>query len=336
MLRIVTIICFSVNSCWAEIAKKEAILQFTSELLIDSMNISGIALYDKFLVLGSDEGAGIQVLQNSAPNVYVSQAKQLLVLGSDDEELDIEGLAKAEQYIYVVGSHSRIRQKVKQKKYSKTNHKRLATTRREASREQLFRLKLDAEGRLVKDSIKILSLRDIFANHPVLALFKAIPSKENGIDIEGLAVNEKNHELFIGFRGPVLRENFTPVMVMKFADGNFTQSKLKHEIRYLDMGGLGIRGMSRIKDGFLVLGGPVGDKSTPYYLFFWDGKDMVPGKDNPKVSEHIKRVCEIPLPSNTAKAEGVEFLQLKNGRVHVLIVYDGVQNGGGVIFSCLL
>jgi uncharacterized protein DUF3616 len=87
-------------------------------------------------------------------------------LDGSKKEVGIEGIAAGKKYIYVIGSQSR---------------KRLAKIKIEPNREQLFRLELNAEGRLVKDSIKSISLRDIIANHPVLSLFQSIPSKENGM-----------------------------------------------------------------------------------------------------------------------------------------------------------
>jgi len=333
---ITAILLFLANTAWGETAKREASLEISPDTTVDPVNISGVAVRGDFLILGSDEGAAIQVLKRNGLKAYLSDATQVIVLDNSGDEVDIEGIAAGEKYVYVVGSHSRKRKKVKKSKSSKKNHERLATTKSEPSREQLFQLQLDADGKLVKDSIKKLTLRDIFADHPVLALFQPIPSKENGIDIEGIAVNEKNNEIYIGFRGPVLRGNFTPVMVLTLDDGQFEQTTLKHELRYVNLGGRGIRGMTRIEDSFLILGGPVGDEPTPYHLFSWDGKDMVPGKDRPKASEHIKLLCEIPLPNSTAKAEGVEFLEQKESKVYFLVVYDGEKNGGGTAFSCPL
>jgi Protein of unknown function (DUF3616) len=335
-LTLIIVIFFSTTAAWGEIANKIATLEISPATFIDSKNISGIALHDDFLILGSDEEAALQVLNKSGQNTFLSDKAQRIVLDNSEKEVDIEGIAAGKKYIYVIGSHSRKRLQVLEEKSSKKNHKRLAKIKIEPNREQLFRLELDVEGQLVTGSFKSLSLRDIIANHPVLSLFQSIPSKENGIDIEGIAVNEKTNEIYLGFRGPVLRGNFTPVLVLTLDDGKFKQKKLKRELRYVNIGGRGIRGLTRTGDQFLILGGPVGDEPTPYYLYSWDGKDMVPGKDRPKTSTHIKQLCEIPLPNSSAKAEGIEFLQQKEGKVHVLIVYDGVQNGGGTVFSCPL
>lgn len=346
MLFVFLTFSFMLNTAWGKAttdkvnlktATEEATLEILSDIFIDPKNISGIGIKGGFLILGSDEGAAIQVLKKTNPNTYLSNKDQLIVLDESGEEIDIEGIAVGEEYVYVVGSHSRKRKKIKLDKSVKENLKRLSTIKIEPSREQLFRLKLDANGQLIKGSIKKISLRDIFANHPVFSLFQPIPSKENGIDIEGIAVNEKLGEIYIGFRGPVLRGNYTPIMVLTFKDGKFKQKKIKKpELRYINLNGRGVRGIAQYTDGFLILGGPVGDQPMSYQLYFWDGKGMVPGEDNPEVSHHIKQLCEIPLPNSKAKAEGIEFLKQEEGKVYFLVVYDGEKNGGGKIFSCTL
>ncbi len=345
MIVVFLLISFLMNEAWGEAtagkvniqtATEEAALEILPDTIIDSKNISGVSIIGDFLILGSDEGAAIQVLKKEVPYTYLSNNDQLIVLDESGDEVDIEGIAAGEEYVYIIGSHSRKRLKVKKNQSAKKNHRRLATTKIEPSREQLFRIKLDAKGRLKKGSLKQLTLRDIFGSHPVLSLFQPIPSKENGIDIEGIAVNEKQGEIYIGFRGPVLRGNFTPIMVLTLKDGKFEQKKVKHKLRYVNLDGRGVRGIAQFNEDFLVLGGPVGDEPLSYLLYVWDGKDMVPGEDKPEAATHIKQLCEIPLPNRKAKAEGIEFLKQENGKVYVLVVYDGEKNGGGKILSCSL
>ena len=321
------------NLALGEGVQKVKTLTFSGETEIDHNNISGVAIRGEFIVIGSDEGANIQVLKKTCANTYLAEQFRMISFDNDDVEIDIEGIAQSKEYVYVIGSHSRKRKKVKKGKTVLKNRKRLETIAIEPSREQLFRLCLDEDGQLVNGSIKKISLRNIFANHSVLALFQPLPSKENGIDIEGLAVNAKG-QIFIGFRGPILRGNFTPVMILTFDEDKFKAKKLKHEIKYVNLDGRGIRGLTEFRDGFLILGGPVGDGSTSFQLFFWDGEDTVPGKNNPNASEHVKPICEIPLPNTDAKAEGVEFIEESDGKLYILVVYDGEENGGPTVFSC--
>src|SRR5262245_60839271 len=75
-----------------------------------------------------------------------------------------------------------------------------------------------------------------------------------------------------GFRGPVLRENYTPVLRFTFA-----VPVIESDLLYVNLGGRGIRDLTRARGGLLVLAGPVGDGPGSYQLYFWDGKDCLPG-----------------------------------------------------------
>src|SRR4029077_21159696 len=113
----------------------------------------------------------------------------------------------------------------------------------------LFRFSLDAEGQASK--IEVTSLRSVIDESKVMKTFGAVPSKENGVDIEGIA--SADGHLFAGFRGPVLRENYTPILKFTFANPIVTT-----ELLFVNLGGRGVRDLTRAQSGFLVLAGPVG------------------------------------------------------------------------------
>jgi Protein of unknown function (DUF3616) len=94
-------------------------------------------------------------------------------------------------------------------------------------------------------------LQGILKGDKILGPFTKIPSKENGTDIEGIAV--KDETLFLGFRGPVRRENFVPVMVLQL------DRPEDYELRFVNLDGHGIRDITAVENGFLIIGGPVGD-----------------------------------------------------------------------------
>lgn len=316
-------------------------------------NISGIVFAEGYLLIGADEGVTVLVLKRNAPNndpntfSYTGELNGIIRLEKKADEVDIEGIAHGEKYFYVIGSHSRKRLKVKNDlKDDETvqdNVDRLSQTAIEPSRERLFRLKLKDDGTFDKNdkkSLKSMSLRDFILNHPVLGPFQVIASKENGIDIEGIAA-DGDAKLYIGFRGPRLRGNYVPVMVLQPKMGKeehfkkkFRENDVAPEVRYVNLDGLGIRGMAAVEKGVLILGGPVGDEPLPYHVFFWDGENTVPGKHKRDAKQsHIKTLCKIPVPEDT-KAEGITMLKEEPGTYLFMIVYDGAKNGGADIFSC--
>lgn len=337
-------------------AKKEAEITL-SGLKIDPLNISGIAAKGDLLVLGSDEKSSIQVFKKSGLNTYQATSSGPIELDTPSPEIDIEGIAWNDRYVYAVCSHSLARKEIKNDKTVAENHKRLQVISEESAaqkRSQIFRLKLDAEGALVPHSLERITLHQILATHPIFERFQRIPSKENGIDIEAIAVD--GNGLLIGFRGPSLRGPYIPVLALKFQEGLFQSDALRVEDRFLDLGGRGIRDMAAVPGGeFLVLGGPVGDEPIAYQLYYWDGQDALPGTDAPDAQSHVKPLCQIscprvladhtlPMPGESytacndsmAKPEGVEALEIKEGKIRFIIAYDGAPAGMPTLFSCAL
>jgi Protein of unknown function (DUF3616) len=154
--------------------------------------------------------------------------------------------------------------------------------------------------------------------HPVLNSFTAIASKENGIDIEGLAV--VGETLHFGFRGPVLRDEWVPVLSCTWNDQAHTTT------RYLRLGGRGIRDLAAVPGGFLVLAGPVGDGDLSYRIYSWDGKDQFPAGDGGPRPELLGELSNL----SAGKPEGIAVLKAEGKKYDVLMVCDGLQNGGPV------
>jgi hypothetical protein len=143
-----------------------------------------------------------------------------------DGEVDVEGLAYAAPYLWVVGSNSRKRSKAKEGEDDAECIARLARVETDASRYFLARIPLaqDPDG---GGLVPVRSCPD--AGNPEAELtaarlrgkgskggifrelhedahlrdFLRIPGKDNGFDVEGLAV--LGDRIFVGLRGPVLR-----------------------------------------------------------------------------------------------------------------------------------
>lgn len=292
-------------------------IELTGEV-VEGKQISAIGvLSPERWIIAADEGDKVQILRRVDDSHY--EVERTLDLVNGKNEADFEGLAINGAEIYVVGSHSRKRERVKAKKKQKKNLERLARSiEPEPSRDQLLRFTVDDDGKL---SSKIeLKLRGLLDGDTILSLFKTLPSKENGIDIEGLAV--RGQQLFIGFRGPVLRHNFVPILRFE------VDHPEKHELLFVSLNGAGLRGMSEVAGGLLLLSGAVGDGRESHVLYFWDGRTCVPGKD---VEEPciLKELGEVPLPEGQsgAKAEGLALLDENDVAYEIVVVYDSAQDG---------
>lgn len=276
-----------------------------------SDQLSGAAVHGKLLVLCPDEGARINVLKRLSDTRFAA-LESIALVDDDGAEIDMEGVASDGNAVYVVGSHSRARKQVEPDAPHARNQQRLREIKDEESRYHLFRMELDENGELVKlDSI---SLGKLLKQDDILGLFTQLPSKENGVDIEGLAVSAGR--LFVGFRGPVLRGNHVPVLVLRYA------AHQQYELLFLDLGGRGIRDLAAIDNGMLVLAGPVGDGDGSYELFHWNGKDCVAGEGSPG-----GKTIHLGTIGGTAhaKPEGIAVLEQTAADVKLLVIRDGAR-----------
>ena len=299
-------------------------------------DLSAIGQVGPYLVIGGDEAVGpdnnlniIQVLSEQEDGQYVVGDDILLPdVNNDGGELDIEGIAVDGNFIYVVGSHSYRRNKAHSKKSVKRNRKTFnqGKIKDEPSRDWLHRVEVNQKLQPV--AIMSISLRDVISDHEALEVFSEIPSKENGVDIEGIAVDDG--WVYVGFRGPVFLDNYVPVLKFKFKRHEKTAKLL-----FVQLEGGGIRDMTSVGDGFLIVSGPVGDAPGPYQVYHWNGLDMVPGKDRADTKGYIKKLGNIDV--SRGKAEGILALEPERGsdddcQYKFMIIFDGVINGNPEIY----
>ncbi len=272
-------------------------------------NISGIAVTPNgHLILVGDESNNVQILLKDGAGYTAQPAIAIGAAGAD--EMDFEGIASHGNTYFVVGSHAWRRRQI----YGSHTQRPEAERRerfekespdREPSREQVMRLELDPVTHQLANSPIRRDLNHALRTHEVTKPcygmpdrdILGIPSKENGVDIEGIAFD--GTDLYVGLRGPVLRWNFVPVLVVNFEQlDNAT-------MRYVQLDGRGIRDLARVPNGFLILAGPNGDEPLSYELYFWNGKDCFPGFEN-RPSDNI-----VLLPNFRTKFGG--FYSWKNG-----------------------
>jgi len=274
-----------------------------------SVDLSGAVVVGDFLVIGADEGHLLQVLRRDQGGERW-QIQQKLPLAKRNQETDIEAITYGNGYLYVIGSHSFRRRQMKPHLSRGRNLERLLETDGESPRNRLYRLAFDAESGRIGE-IRHMDLSKRLRKDPLLGLFWGIPGKENGIDIEGLAFRDGN--LHLGFRGPVLGENYVPVMSLEF-------TRAKHyELRFVRLDGQGIRDMCSLERGFMVLSGPVNDAPGPFCLWWWDGEDQIPDKGRQVVPAVL--LDEVSTRGG-AKAEGLALLEQTARQAKVLVVYE--------------
>ena len=151
---------------------------------------------------------------------------------------------------------------------------------------------------------------------PHLATFVPVPGKDNGFDIEGLAVN--GDRVFIGLRGPVLRGwacvlEVHPVDAGDHLELEGVDGRVPYRKHFLNLGGLGIRDLLVLGDDLLILAGPTMALDGACAIWRWK-KGAVGGPES-----EVTPLRLLPTRETADRAEG--FTDLPDGR-SVMVVYD--------------
>lgn len=263
------------------------------------------------------------------------------------KEADIEGLDYKDGYLWLVGSHS-ARRKKSEKGDPETNEERLiklSDVKSDGNRFILARIPLEKQGEtfVLKDSVeqngkirKAAQLKDgIVANEIIklrndkhLEMFFDVPSKDNGFDIEGLAV--AGDKIFIGLRGPVLR-GWAVILELALDEKVDHSSSVLivkgYKKHVLPLGGLGIRDLCVQDSDLLILAGPTMDLDGPVTIYRWIG-GVNAGNESVVFNENtLKKVMDIPFGKDEDHAEGITLFS-SNGGVKpdsILVVYDSAS-----------
>lgn len=280
-------------------------VEFRGTILGD-MELSGAAVVGDYLVIVSNDQVQPQVLKKDGDGYVVH--KSVPVPHANTHNLDLEATAAEGSIVYLTGSHGRVRNIG-----VKGNVVGVGGVEARRHRDCVFRFTLGADG--TPGPVERTSLWSVLDAHPVLGPFRALASKENGVDIEGLAV--KDGRLYFGFRGPVLRDRWVPVLSCTFDDPSGTARTL-----YVQLGGRGVRDMVAVDDGFLILAGPTGDGDWSFRIYHWDGKDGLNDADPGKT----RRLADLPRAA-AGKPEGLTVLGRSGDRYDLLLLYDGAKGG---------
>ena len=246
--------------------------------------------------------------------------------GDPIEEADIEGLDQHDGYLWLVGSHSVKRAAPKAENSIEKNAKRLAKLSRDGNRFLLARIPLsdaampslaqtverDGHARTaarVAGNQQSNALSSALAGDEHLGAFLAIPGKDNGLDIEGLAV--AGDRVFVGLRGPVLRGWAVLLELALDAQDAATltlkpigpagQSYRKH---FLDLRGSGVRDLCVRGDDLLILAGPTLTQTGPQAVFRWPGGAR-PDRESLVFGKDLPTVLDLPVGGGSEHAEGI-------------------------------
>ncbi|QDL53245.1 DUF3616 domain-containing protein [Rhodoferax aquaticus] len=330
-------------------------LEFTPGSLVQS-NLSGAAVTGDWLWVAGDEACGIDRLRRLDPvgqeslrfgEVRDFPLADLLDLpGLADEEADLEGMAVSDGYLWVVGSHGLKRRNAKPERDHADNAKRLAKTSLDGNRRLLACLPIEADAsgapclvRQARDGRHALRLKGdaqdnlltrALADDPHFGPYMAIPGKDNGFDIEGLAIDGRR--LLLGLRGPVLR-GWSALLEMEVEARN-QQLRLvplddkgtlirKH---FVQLDGLGVRDLHFYGDDLYILAGPTMVLNGEIRLFKWpQAKALLADNREPvRFEAALTESVALPHGQGTNRAEAICDLPLSmtGGTPSWLVLYD--------------
>lgn len=308
-------------------------------------SLSAIEQVDGSLWLGADESASVERLSTQDDINFGSResfrlADYFALPGGPDQEVDFEGLAWDGEAgrLWLARSHSLRRRQPKDGESGKDALKAMGIVNRQANRYLLGSIKLNgAQGEGAQRTLQPAAdaaaamlftaessqLTDLLADNPLISPFLAIPSKDNGFDIEGLAV--KGRSVFLGLRGPELRGWATVLQLRLEQSGKLLklelipggdQTYLHHVV---DLGGLVIRDLSVIDDDLLILAGPTMELDGPVRVFRWRNAFRNERRiDN----SALDLLFDIPWGEHVDHAEGTSLFRSVYGDPQLLVVYD--------------
>ena len=328
-------------------------------------NLSGAAFTGDWLWVAGDEACGVERLQwlepadaealrFGAPHCF-GLAQLLDLPGGTDEEADLEGLATADGWLWVVGSHGLKRKNAKKDKDDADNARRLSKLKLDGNRRLLARLPIEsrdgapclvrssADGRhasRLRGDAEDNELTRLLRDDEHLAPFLGIPGKDNGFDIEGLALLD-DCRLLLGLRGPVLRGwSLLLEIAVEPHHGELRLAPLdKHGTllrkHFLDLCGMGVRDLSFDGEDLYILAGPTMVLDGDIRLMCWRGacQALKDNRQEVRFQRELQHSVELPHSPGADRAEAFCEVpaRLVDGAKAWLVLYDapGAQRRQG-------
>jgi len=227
---------------------------------------AAVALDAKHFAVASDEDNTLHVFERGQP-----QARATLPLGAflrgGKDEADLEAATRIGERIYWIGSLGRD-----------------GKGRPAPQRDRFFATDIDRGNS--PPSLRPVGAGPVRLLDALLAseagrawqlaeAARKAPEAPGGLNVEGMTHTDDGR-LLIGFRNPLREGKALVVPLRNPAQAIDGQPPQFGAALALDLGGRGVRAMTRVADGYLLVGGPTADDGS-FFLFHWRG-----GSDTPQ------------------------------------------------------
>lgn len=257
----------------------------------------------------------------SFSNDQIKPGKVVALLPNRDgktrfDEIDAEGAAYDDGFLYVIGSHGLSRNSAQLR----------------PAQFFIFRLPVDKETGAPKFKVdreqvapeieRSGKLRALIASAPHIKTFAEKPLDKNGLNVEGLAV--QNGKLYVGFRGPSI--NGEAFVLETLVNDVFGENTPRATVHALALGkDTGIRDMASVNGGFLILSGPVNTQPVTPAISFWNPRLRKLQKLAELAQVHDGLAETLLVLSETAAG--------KHSIYRIVVMYDGRPNGQPIMLN---
>lgn len=313
-----------------------------------SRSLSGVAQLGECLFVGSDEGPGFERLHRTGKKTYGQRDTFGLgeffknLHGEDKDEADVESIAIHKDWLWLVTSHARTRPKLRNDDVGTSDIEAFAKSTFHPRRYVLGCIPLrDADGKtptpVDRDGERQAwcvpatgfgsAFTEALTQDAHLRRALAIPAKENGLDIEGIAV--RNGHVVLGLRGPVLRGEAVLLDLDLSLDDRGVRPAggracITYRKRFLDLGGLGVRDLCRHKKCLFILAGPTMPLPAPYRVYVLPDYFETAGGPEVLTPQYL---CDVPAEEGR-NPEGLA--PYGNEPDEFIMVIDGERSADGV------
>jgi len=329
-------------------------LRFGAATGSDASSLSGAAAVGEHLFLAPDEGASLVRVRRSGGADYADATSYPVAdfvdpPGDAGDELDLESLDIGGGYLWLAGSHSAVRTRVRGQTPPDEIPDRLAEIRQSKARTLLARIPLrdspagpspavnsaTPQGTLTAARLSVSGgrgLLDLLRRDEHLGPFTGLPGKDNGLDIEGLAV--VGPRILLGLRGPVLRGWAVLLELEPRPDGDNPRrlrlapldgrhDQAHYHKHFVDLAGLGIRDLARNGDDLLLLAGPTMVLDGPSRIL------QIPGGAAGSLptalhrSDLVQLGPDLPVGDGADHPEAITVIPSISPPPQLLVAYDG-------------
>ncbi|MGB9369374.1 MAG: DUF3616 domain-containing protein [Xanthobacteraceae bacterium] len=223
---------------------------------------------------------------------------------------DGEGAAYDEGFFYITGSHGRARNSVNKSSVPSYVVFRIPVDKATGKPAQISDHKLAG----IEASTR---LHDVIHDSQFIGRFFNARLDENGVNIEGIAV--KTGRIYFGLRGPSI-DSRAFILSVDNAALFSKKDAVNAVVSRIRLGpDTGIRDMAAVKDGILILSGPVNNQPVVPAVFFWN-----------EVTDELKLLGHLEIPDELKAFKAETLLVLRdeaNQPFRALIMFDGAENG---------